>query len=58
MSWSNLEFIALKLCIASAYVLVGAYFHDFFRIHYVPVLVLFAVTVSISVYLWFRKMIA
>ena len=28
-SWSNAEFIVLKLCIASAYVLIGAYFSDF-----------------------------
>ena len=28
-SWSNAEFITLKLCIATAYLLIGAYFHRF-----------------------------
>ena len=28
-SWSNAELIVLKICIASAYVLLGAYFHSF-----------------------------
>jgi len=30
-SWTNAEFIPLKLCIASAYVIIGTYFHFFFR---------------------------
>jgi len=55
-SWSNTEFIVLKLCVASAYVLVGGYFHSFFRQHYVPVLVVFAVTCIWAVYLWVSKM--
>ena len=55
-SWSNAELIPLKLCVASAYVLVGAYFHHFFRSYYVPVLFLFGLTVVWSVYLWVRKM--
>ena len=37
--WSNAEFIPLKLCIATAYILIGAYFHNFFRDHYVAVLI-------------------
>ncbi len=55
-SWSNAEFVVLKLCIASAYVLVGAYFHSFIHQYYVPVLVLFGVTCVWSVYLWVSKM--
>jgi len=55
-SWSNAEFIPLKLCIASAYALVGAYFHSFFRTYYIPVIVLFGVTVIWSVYAWVKKM--
>jgi len=55
-SWSNAELIVLKVCIATAYILVGAYFHSFFRNHYVPVLVIFGVTVIWSVYLWVTKM--
>jgi len=55
-SWSNAEFIPLKLCVASAYVLAGAYFHSFFRHFYLPVLVLFGITSIWSVYLWASKM--
>ena len=55
-SWSNAEFIPLKLCIATAYILIGAYFHNFFHDHYVAVLIVFAITVIWSVYLWVNKM--
>jgi hypothetical protein len=55
-SWSNVELIVLKLCIASAYVLVGAYFHRIVRHHYILVLAVFIITVAWSVYLWLRKM--
>jgi len=55
-SWSNAEFIPLKLCIASIYVLIGAYFHKFLREYYLPVLILFVITVIWSVYLWLNKM--
>ncbi|WP_409415677.1 hypothetical protein [Flavobacterium sp. PS2] len=54
--WSNAEFIVLKLCIASAYILIGTYFHDFFSNYYVPLLILFGITVIWSVYLWLTKM--
>ena len=55
-SWSNAEMIVLKLCIASAYILVGAYFHNVVRQYYIPVLVIFALTVTSAVYLWIKKM--
>jgi len=55
-SWSNAEFIVLKLCIASAYILVGTYFHNFIRTYYIPVLFLFVLTVIWAVYLWLHKM--
>jgi len=55
-SWSNTEFIPLKLCVASAYVLVGAYFHSFFRHYDMAVLSLFVITCIWSVYLWGSKM--
>ncbi|MFX9038848.1 hypothetical protein ABTN43_19715, partial [Acinetobacter baumannii] len=53
---SNAEFIILKLCIASAYVLIGAYFHDFFLEYHWFFLVLFLITVFCSVRLWLQKM--
>ena len=54
--WSNAELIPLKFCIAAAYVLVGGYFHNYIRIYYIPVLIIFAITVVWSVYLWISKM--
>ncbi|WP_262710903.1 hypothetical protein [Flavobacterium foetidum] len=33
-SWSNAEFILIKLCMASAYIFIGSYFHDFFENYY------------------------
>ena len=55
-TWSNAELIPLKVCIASAYILVGAYFHNFVREYYVPVLIVFAITVIFSVFMWINKM--
>jgi hypothetical protein len=55
-SWSNAELIPLKLCIGSAYIVVGTYFHSFLRSYYIPILVLFGITVVWSVYLWISKM--
>ena len=45
----------LKICIATAYILVGAYFHNFFRDYYVVVLIIFLITVSWSTYLWLKN---
>lgn len=55
-SWTNAEFIPLKLCMGTAYILVGTYFHNFFRQYYFPVIVAFGITVTWSVYLWLKKM--
>ncbi len=55
-SWSNAEFIPLKISIGMAYLLIGAWFHDFFLQYYIPVLIVFAITVSWSLYLWLSKM--
>ena len=55
-TWSNAEFIPLKLCIATAYILVGAHFHAFFLNYYAVVLVVFVITVIWSIYLWLTKM--
>ncbi|MES2517302.1 MAG: hypothetical protein V4585_04290 [Bacteroidota bacterium] len=56
MSWSNAEFIVLKLCIGSAYIIIGTYFHNFFVNLYVPLFILFGITVIWSLYLWLSKM--
>ena len=55
-TWTNAELISLKICIATAYILVGAYFHNFFRTYYIFVLIVFCVTVVWAVYLWLSKM--
>jgi hypothetical protein len=55
-TWSNAELIALKACIASAYILVGSYFHNFFSKYYVAVLVVFGITLIWVLYLWINKM--
>lgn len=55
-SWSNAEFIIIKLCIASAYILIGSYFHDFFEDYYTPLFVIFGITVIWFIYLWLKKM--
>jgi hypothetical protein len=55
-TWSNAEFIILKLCIASIYIVIGTYFHAFFHTFYIPLLILFGITVIWSVYLWLHKM--
>ncbi len=54
-SWSNAELIVLKLCISSAYILIGTYFHNYFHDYYAPVLVVFSITVIWSLYLWLNK---
>ena len=55
-SWSNAEFIWLKLCIGSAYLLLGTYFHDFFRHYYVIIFSIFAIAVIRTLLLWLKKM--
>ena len=55
-TWSNLEFIPLKLCIASAYMLVGSWFPEFIQRYRMVFLILFVPTVIWSVYKWYHKM--
>lgn len=55
-TWKNWEFIPLKLCIAAAYLLIGAYFQEWIRNHYMPLLLLFVVCVLWAVYLWISKL--
>ena len=55
-TWTNKEFIPFKLCIASFYVIAGSCFHDFFERYYIPVSILFIVTVVWTVALWLKKM--
>jgi hypothetical protein len=56
MSWSNAEFIPLKLCVAAAYLVIGSYFHSFFQNYYLPILIIFGITVIWTMSLWITKM--
>ena len=55
-TWTNAELVVLKLCIASAYILAGAYFHRFIAEYKYLFIVLFLITVVASVYKWISKM--
>ncbi|QLC67718.1 hypothetical protein LPB248_15820 [Flavobacterium sp. LPB0248] len=55
-SWSNAEFIPIKLCMASIYILIGSYFHEFLENYYPVLIVIFAITVIWFVYQWLKKM--
>ncbi|WP_143309109.1 hypothetical protein [Chitinophaga vietnamensis] len=54
-TWSNAEFIPFKLCIASLYIIVGAYFHEFFSRYYIPLAILFVIATVWTIYLWAKK---
>jgi cbb3-type cytochrome oxidase subunit 3 len=41
---------------ASAYIFIGSYFHDFFESYYTILLVIFAITAIWFVYEWLKKM--
>ncbi len=55
-TWSNSEFIPFKLCIASIYIILGSYFHYFFLNYYIPLFIIFGITVIWTVVLWLKKM--
>jgi hypothetical protein len=54
--WTNSEFIIFKLCIATAYIIVGTYFHDFFSSYYIPLFIIFGLTLIPTVFMWLDKM--
>jgi hypothetical protein len=55
-SWSNAEFIPLKVCIGTAYLLIGTYFPTFFGQYLVFIWGLFVITMIWSLTLWLTKM--
>ena len=55
-TWTNAELIPLKICIASAYLIVGAYFHNFVREYFTSIVIVFTLTVVFSVFKWLQKM--
>ena len=54
--WSNTELGWLKLCVGSAYLFIGSYYHDFFKDYYLPIVTVFAITVIRTLFLWIKKM--
>jgi sensor domain CHASE-containing protein len=36
--------------------LIGSYFHDFFKDYYLPLFIIFGITVIWFVFLWLKKM--
>ncbi|MBZ4037723.1 hypothetical protein K6T82_23385 [Flavobacterium sp. 17A] len=54
--WSNAEFIIIKICMATIYIFVGSYFHDFFQNYHWALIEIFAFTVIWFVYQWIKKM--
>lgn len=54
--WSNAELIVLKIAIATAYILIGSYFHHFFRHYVYLVLIAFVITAVWGMRLWLKKM--
>ncbi|WP_113661596.1 hypothetical protein [Pedobacter nanyangensis] len=55
-TWTNLEFMPFKLCIASIYIIIGSYFNQFFKTYYVPLFILFGLTLVWTLGLWLKKM--
>ena len=55
-TWTNAELVIIKICIAAAYLLVGAYFHELVKHYYLVMIGVFAITVVWGMYLWLRKM--
>lgn len=56
MSWTNAEFIPLKVCIAAAYLYLGSTFSEFFLTYKGVILGLFAVSLVYVMMLWVKKM--
>jgi len=55
-TWSNAEFIWLKLCVGSAYLFIGTQFHDFFEQYCLIIISIFSISVIRTLLLWFKKM--
>jgi len=55
-SWSNAELGIFKVCIACVFVMIGVFFNDFLKNFYMPLIVLFVITLVWTLYLWITKM--
>ena len=55
-TWSNAEFIIFKLSITSGYLIIGTYFHALFSNYYIPLFIVFGISLAWTVSLWLKKM--
>ena len=55
-TWSNGEFIVFKLSITMGYLIIGSYFHALFSNYYIPLFIVFGISLVWTVWLWLRKM--
>ncbi|NHM07529.1 hypothetical protein G4D82_09880 [Flavobacterium sp. CYK-4] len=55
-TWTNAEFIWLKLSVASAFLIIGAQYADFFSKYFQWIFIVFALSVIRAVFLWIKKM--
>jgi hypothetical protein len=55
--WSNLQLIPLKLCIASAYLIIGHYYPETVSIYFWPLILLFGITSIVSLWIWLRQLL-
>jgi hypothetical protein len=56
MTWTNTEFIPFKVCIAAAYLYLGATFPALFRDYTGFILGLFLVSLALVMGMWVKKM--
>ena len=55
-TWSNAEFIIFKLSITCGYLIIGTYFHALFSKYYIPLFIVFGISLVWTVALWLKKM--
>ena len=55
-TWTNAQFVVLKVAVGSAFLLIGAYFHHYIRIAWIPILFLSVTTIGWALALWIKKM--
>lgn len=54
-SWTNAELGLIKICVGSAYLIIGSYFHEFFHAFLVVAGIVFVITAGWTFYLWIKK---
>jgi type IV secretory pathway TrbL component len=54
--WNNKELGVFKICVASFYVVIGAWFHEFFLEYKWIFIALFVITMIWTFSLWLRKL--